>query len=284
MTVSQIYAAALARLRETGWDAHEARGTARILADEAAGARFAHLSQPERIIDGETLALWHKNIEKVARGVPLPYVLGRREFFGLEFLCDNRALIPRPETEMLVETALEKLQNIAAPRIADLGTGSGCIAVALAHALPQAQVCATDLSPNALDLARANAEKHAVAGRITFSIGIAGDWAAPLSGQRFNAILSNPPYIARADIENLQTQVRDFEPRGALDGGDDGLDCYRQLAAQCGEILAPGGVFLAELGAGQFNDVRSIFEKSDWHIEAPLFDFQGIARVLQAGR
>ncbi len=284
MTVSEIHAEALARLRELGWHTDEARGTARILTDEAAQTRFAHLSQPEKMIDGETLALWRKNIEKVAHGVPLPYVLGRREFFGLEFICDERALIPRPETEMLVEAATELLTDHAAPRIADLGTGSGCIAVSITHALPHARIYATDLSPAALDLARANARKHNVTDWITFVPGITGDWAAPLRGQLFDAILTNPPYISRADIENLQTQVRDFEPRGALDGGDDGLDCYRQLAAQCGEILAPGGVFLAELGAGQFDDVRTIFEKSDWNVEAPLFDFQGIALVLQAGR
>lgn len=284
MTVSEIYAAALARLREAGWEHEESRGTARILADEATGTRFSHLSQPEKALESEILALWQDNLETVAGGVPLPYVLGRREFFGLEFLCDKRALIPRPETEILVEAAIEKLKGFAAPRIADLGTGSGCIAVSLAHALPLAQVWATDLSLDSLELARANAEKHNVAERMTFVPGIAGDWTTPLRGLKFDAILSNPPYIARAEIETLQTQVRDFEPHGALNGGDDGLDCYRQLAAQCGQNLAPGGVFLAELGAGQFDAVRAIFVESGWRVEEPLLDFQGIARVLQAGR
>ena len=145
MTVSKIYAAAQARLCAAGWDNEDARGAARILADEAAGARFSHLSQPEKAIEGDALARWQANLEKVERGVPLPYVLGRREFCGLEFICDERGLIPRPETEMLVEAAIADLKNHPAPRVADLGTGSGCIAVSVAHALPQARVWATDL-------------------------------------------------------------------------------------------------------------------------------------------
>ena len=282
MIVSEIYAAAQARLCAAGWDNEEARGAARILADEAAGARFSHLSRPEKAIQGDAFARWQANLEKVERGVPLPYVLGRQEFFGLEFICDERGLIPRPETEMLVETAVADLKNHPTPRVADLGTGSGCIAVAVAQALPQARVWASDVSDDARALALANAEKHGAAERVTFVPGIEGAWAAPLRRHVFDAILTNPPYIARAEIEILQTQVRDFEPRGALDGGEDGLDCYRQLAAQCREILAPGGVFRAELGAGQFDAVRTIFAAHGWQVAAPLFDFQGIARVLTA--
>ena len=282
MTVAEIYAAALRRLRAAGWDDDEARGVARMLADQAAGARFSHLSQPEKALDKAALARWREDLEKVAGGVPLPYVLDRREFFGLELLCDERALIPRPETEILVEAAIEKLKDHAAPRVADLGTGSGAIAVSVAHALPRATIWATDSSAVALGLGRANAEKFNVAGRIHFVQGTPGEWAAPLRGERFDAVLSNPPYIPSAEIETLQTQVKDFEPRRALDGGADGLDAYRQLAAQCGEILAPGGFLLAELGAGQFDAARAIFEAHGWRTGAPLFDLQGIARVLEA--
>jgi len=282
MTVAEIHAAALKRLREAGWDDDEARGAARMLADESAGARFSHLAQPERALDESVLARWGENLEKVAAGVPLPYVLGRREFCGLEMICDERALIPRPETEMLVESAIEKLRDHPAPQIADFGTGSGAIAVSVAHALPRARLFATDASAAALGLARANAEKFGVAGRITFLRGAMGDWAAPLRGERCDAILVNPPYVARVAIATLQTQVKDFEPLRALDGGADGLDAYRQLAAQCDEILAPDGFMLAEIGAGQFDAARAIFAAHGWHVGAPLFDLQGIARVLEA--
>jgi release factor glutamine methyltransferase len=284
MTVAAIYREGIIHLREAGWPSDEARGAARILCDEVTGTRFSHLMQPDKALHEKAVKRWRAMLQQVARGVPLPYILRRQEFFGLEFMVDERALIPRPETEILVEAAFEKLKSHPAPTIADPGTGSGCIAISVAYALPQARVFATDASLGALELAEFNAHKLGVADRITFLPGIIGDWATPLREHRFDAILSNPPYIARKEIETLQTQVRDFEPRNALDGGADGLDCYRELAAQCKAILAPDGFFMAELGAGQFGEVCSIFEANGWQVEAPLFDFQNIARVIEARR
>lgn len=286
MTIADIYRTALERLREAGWLPEEARGTARLLTDETAGTRFAHLSQPEKSIDYTALQRWHSQLQQVLGGVPLPYVFGRREFYGLEFICDERALIPRPETELLIELAEQQFKNHTAPRLADLGTGSGCIAVSLAHVLPQAQIWATDISPAALELAAANAAQHAGASRVRFVSGIAGNWAAPLQNLneelRFDAIFSNPPYIAPRDIEKLQPQVRDHEPRLALDGGQDGLDCYRQLAAQCRVLLKQDSFLAAELGAGQFGDVKNIFIAAGWTVDYPLRDFQNIERVIIA--
>jgi release factor glutamine methyltransferase len=282
MRIKEIYKTTLQRLRDAGWDDAEARGTARLLTDEAAGARFSHLAQPEKTLHSAALSQWEKQLEQVSEGVPLPYVFGRREFYGLEFICDSRALIPRPETELLVELAVEKLKTHAAPRIADLGTGSGCIAVSLAHELPRAEIWATDISSDALQLARTNAEKIGVASRVHFVRGTAKNWAAPLQNLRFDAVLSNPPYIAPRDIETLQPQVREHEPRTALDGGADGLDCYRQLAAQCHALLNDGAFFAAELGAGQFDDVKKLFESFRWTVDYPLRDFQDIERVLVA--
>jgi release factor glutamine methyltransferase len=217
---------------------------------------------------------------------PLAYLTRQREFFGLPFHCDRRALIPRPETEILVELAATRLKNNGGALIADLGTGSGCIAVSVAHAVPGSVIYATDLSPGALDLARENAALNHVANRIEFVAGRTAKWASPLLregfGGMFDCVLSNPPYISKPDIETLEPQIRDWEPRLALDGGDDGLDCYRQIASQCGALLKPDGFLAVELGAGQFAAVESLFHSEGWVVEASIRDFADIERVLVA--
>jgi release factor glutamine methyltransferase len=282
VTIAEIYREALMLLRATHHEEEEARAIARILTDEAAGARFSHLSQPEKVLDEATTARWREQLNRVAWGEPLPYVLGRQEFCGLEFECDRRALIPRPETELLVEFAKTRLEDYPAPLVADLGTGSGCIAVALAHFLPQAEVWATDISESALELARSNAQKHGIEGRMHFRQGQNAAWAMPLEELKFDAVLSNPPYIPLREIETLQLSVRRHEPHTALDGGDDGLDCYRQLAAQCRTLLNDSGFFACELGAGQWDEVKTIFQSAGWAVDAPLHDLQEIPRVLIA--
>ena len=176
--------------------------------------------------------------------------------------------------------------------MADLGTGSGCIAVSIAHSLPQTVVYATDLSRDALELARENARLHHVENRIEFVKPIdylsekVNNWSLPLEREgfagMFDCVVTNPPYISPRDIEQLPPQIKDFEPRLALDGGEDGLDCYRQIAAQCGTLLTPDGFLLAELGAGQFAEVRAIFESNGWSVSPPIFDFAGHERVLRA--
>lgn len=230
---------------------------------------------------------------QLQNGRPVPYILGRRAFYDLDFKCDERALIPRPETELLVETALKHLALHSAPfqtlRLADLGTGTGCIAISIAKNGPAVHVVATDVSPAALQLARENAHTHNALQRIEFVAGRSGDWATPLreysrpgDGGGFDVIVSNPPYIAPRDIENLPAPIKDFEPRHALDGGADGLDCYRQIAAQCRLLLKPNGILACELGAGQFAAVRDIFETEQWRVQEPILDFAGIERVLLA--
>lgn len=282
MTIAEIYREALILLRATHHEDEEARAIARILTDEVGEMRFSHLSQPERVLDEATTARWREQLNRVAWGEPLPYVLGRQEFCGLEFHCDARALIPRPETELLVEFAQTRLEDYPAPRVADLGTGSGCIAVSLAHFLPYAEVWATDISPDALELAGANAQKHGVKQRVHFRQGQIENWAATLEDLKFDAILSNPPYIPRREIETLQFSVRAHEPYSALDGGDDGLACYRQLAAQCHVLLNEGGFFACELGAGQWEEVKNIFGDAGWTVDLHLHDLQEIPRVLIA--
>jgi len=289
MTILEAYETGCRRLRDAEiLPADEARATVRIALDHLSGARYAHLARPDRVLTVAEQARWNEWLDQLARGRPLAYLIGERAFLGLNFRCDERALIPRPETELLVEAAVARLKEYSAPRVADLGTGSGAIAIGVAHLLPRAQVWASDVSPGSLSLARENAERLGVAQRLHFVAGENGQWAAPLlgteNGARFDAVLSNPPYIARRGVETLPPQIRDHEPRAALDGGEDGLDDYRRIAAQCDALLNAEGFLMVELGAGQFEAARTIFNAAGWTVEEPLYDLGGVARVLAATR
>ena len=183
---------------------------------------------------------------------PLAYITGSREFWSLEFRVDTHVLIPRPETEIVVHTALRLLHNAvrATPVILDIGTGSGCIAVALATELPQAALWALDIEHDALALARQNARRHTVSERLTFC---QGDLFVPVSHltERFHLIVTNPPYIDRETLGTLQPEVRHWEPQRALDGGQDGLDFYRRLLYDSPNYIRPGGWLVMEIGHDQ---------------------------------
>ena len=216
-----------------------------------------------------------------ARGerVPAKYLLGEAEFFSLPLTVDSRVLVPRPETELLVERALELLPEDEPALVADLGTGSGAIAIALAAQRPAACIVATDVSPDALEVARANAERHGLGGRIEFRL---GDWFAALDPRaRFDAILSNPPYVATADLEAAMPEVREHEPRLALEGGPDGLACRRRLVAGGASWLRPGGWLVVEIGAGQCGAVEGLAEAAGTYRAIEVVpDYQGIDRVV----
>ena len=267
-----------------GSDPGEAHSAARLLLDFAVGTRYAHLVAPERSLEPDTLAWLGTALDSAAAGTPLPYILGTIEFFGRPFRSDRRALIPRPETELLIQAVLDRLQARQRPgllKLADLGTGSGCIAVTLALELAGSQIYATDIEAGARELATANALTYGA--QVTVLEGAAASWTAPVAGHApFDAIVSNPPYIAREALASLAIGVRDFEPRAALDGGEDGLDPYRSLARESGPFLAQDGFLAAELGAGQFEDAARIFLNEGWRVEAPILDLQGHARVLVA--
>lgn len=290
MTILQARQTALSRMLKENTDSYEMQLCVRLLLDEIAGISHAHLTRGGDLLSTSQLARFEVAVHELESGRPLAYVLGKRDFYRLCFRSDARALVPRPETELLVEEVVKRIQGSDSAVIADLGTGTGCIAISLAHELPGTTVFATDVSPAALSLAQENANTlipEIVAGnRLQFRAGTIGEWAKPLleySG-KFDLIVSNPPYIPREEIEVLQREVRDHEPRLALDGGADGLDCYRQLAAQCDVLLKPAGALLCELGMGQFADVRAIFENQNWRVEIPIFDFAGIERILVAHR
>ncbi len=213
---------------------------------------------------------------------PSAYILGRAWFYGIELQVDPRVLIPRPETELLVEAALafvkERSEEARPCALADVGTGSGAVAVALALHLPAARVWATDISAGALEVARLNCARHGVQDRVAL---VAGDLLEPLQ-QPVDVIVANLPYVTNADIPQLAPEVRDFEPLGALAGGDDGLDLVRRLLAQAADHLRPRGAVMVEIGLGQAGEAVSLARR---HLPGGtvglLRDFAGIERVLR---
>jgi release factor glutamine methyltransferase len=224
---------------------------------------------------------YHSAIERRRVGEPIQYITGEAEFYGLPFHVNRDVLIPRPETEHAVEKALEVASRFARPRIVDVGTGSGAIAVALAHKLPQAAVTAIDLSAAALELARGNAARNGVADRIRF---LEGDLLVPVTDEAFEIIVSNPPYVAEADRASLAVEVREFEPAQALFAGQDGLAIYRRLIPQAYGALVCGGFLVLEIGFGQEPCVRGMLGDAGFKEIAFTADLQGIPRVTSAMR
>jgi len=213
------------------------------------------------------------------RGKPLQYLLGWQEFRGLEFEVTPDVLIPRPETELLVDAAVERFSE-GNPLMADVGTGSGCIAVAAAVALPGARVIATDLSEDSLSVARRNASRHNVSERIQF---LSGDLLLPLNPlgleEKLDCVLSNPPYVAERDLPALQREVRDWEPRMALVGGLTGFEVYKRLLPQALRFLKPGGTLMMEIGYSMQPDITGLFDAA-WNLEGIRNDFSGIPRIV----
>ncbi len=213
---------------------------------------------------------------------PLQYILGTQEFCGLEFDVNPAVLIPRPETELLVQYVVQRIPVERQAIIVDVCTGSGCIAVAIARLRPRARVIATDLSDSSLDVARQNASRHAVGERITW---LEGNLLGPLAGQKLegpiDVIVSNPPYIAEADWAMLQPEVRLFEPRGALVAGSQGTELHERLLHAAGQYLSPGGVLIMEIGAGQARALRRIVDQiSGYRFHQLVYDAAGLERVV----
>jgi release factor glutamine methyltransferase len=235
--------------------------------------QVALLTHPERLLSPAESARYESFLTRRLGFEPIQYITGEQEFFGLPFEVSPDVLIPRPETEHLVQAVLERVAANA--RIVDVGTGSGAIAVALAHALPRAQVTAVDLSPAALAVARSNAQRHAVSDRVTF---LQSDLLAALDGTDFDAVVSNPPYVAEGEV--LEPQVANYEPRSALYAGPTGLEIYERLIPQARERLKPHGWVMLEIGFGQQAAVEALLH--GWSAVSFIRDLQGIPRVVQA--
>jgi release factor glutamine methyltransferase len=256
---------------------------AELLLLHALGIDRAELhARPERPVPRETAARYRELVRRRSRREPLQYLTGVQEFWSLPFRVTPAVLIPRPESEGILEAllALPLPGGPGRPRLLDLGTGSGCLAIAAAHALRDARVVAVDSSGEALEVARENARLLGVADRVAF---VQGDLAAALrsGGTRFDAVLSNPPYIAAADIEALAPEVRDHEPRPALTPGPDPLSVHRRILAEAPDLLAPGGWLVVEIGAGQESAIRSLYAAHGRiGLQSIRPDLAGIPRVV----
>jgi release factor glutamine methyltransferase len=221
-------------------------------------------------------------IKRRGQREPLQHIIGSTSFCGFEIAVNRHALVPRPETELLAEFGWKFLSALNSQNATalDFGTGTGCIAIALAAKCPNAKIVATDISADALALAKQNASVNKVAERIGF---LQGDgFAAIPADSKFDLIISNPPYITSVEIETLQPEVRDFDPRAALDGGADGLDFYRMLAAKAKSFLKSDGKIMLEFGDGQAEAIRKIFENEKWIVEEIKSDYSQRPRILIA--
>jgi len=263
--------------RSRGLDSPEL--DARVLVGHALGLDQAGLASQSRraLSPDEATAVAALAARRLARE-PVARIVGYKEFWGLPFRLNADTLLPRPETETVVEAALAAVghRRSDALRIADLGTGTGALLVALLSELPGAFGVGTDISLAALDCARENAMACGVGGRAAF---VACDYGAGLAG-RLDLLVSNPPYVARGDIATLQSEVRDFDPRRALDGGPDGLDGYRVIAADAQRLLSPSGILVLELGQGQLTAVRALFAARGLAPMATKHDLSDVVRAL----
>jgi release factor glutamine methyltransferase len=259
-----------------------------LLAHALGVARMRLYLDFERVLTNGQVNQYRELIRRRGQREPLQQITGSASFCGLEIRLNRAVLVPRPETELLAEAGWKVLQTLAtraaspAPQALDFGTGSGCLAIALAVKCPTARICALDVSPEALAVAEQNAAAHGISDRIRFVLSLG--FAAVSVDTRVDLIVGNPPYVATAEIDTLQPEVRDFEPRLALDGGADGLRFYREIAAAGKQFLCPGGKVLLEFGDGQGTAVEKIFSEQNWIVEELKQDYTQRPRILVARR
>jgi len=240
---------------------------------------YAH---PERELTPDEQSSFDEVVRERARGCPTQYITGHQEFWGLDLLVSPAVLIPRPETEHVVETILELVKEYPFDgpgrlKLLDVGTGSGCIALALASELPHAEIHACDISEEALEIARVNAARLALGGRVLFR---KSDLLSVYAGERFDFVISNTPYVGECDADKVQKQVREFEPKVAVFSGREGMEIYRRLVPQADEHLRHGGWFVAEIGYSEEAKVRELL--AGWAEIQVTPDLQGIPRVVAA--
>lgn len=237
------------------------------------------LAHPEYELTAKEQELFSDVIYRRAAREPLQYITGVQEFYGLEFAVTPDVLIPRPETEMVVEAAVEILSSLDRPRFCEIGIGSGCIAISILVHTQNSQAVGLDVSPAALVVGKRNAEKNGVADRLELR---RSDVFAALTDEKFDLIASNPPYVPSEEIDGLQEEVRDFEPHVALTDGDDGLSIVRRIVAESPRYLLPGGMLLMEIGFNQSPRVAEMFDRILWSELRFLPDLQGIPRMVKA--
>ena len=281
LTIAEALREASTRLRVAGLA--EPRREAGTLLSHALGRDQTFLiTHADESLNGAQVSDFRACVERRAAGEPFQYIAGRQEFYGLEFEVGPEVLIPRPETELLVEKALELLKAIDAPLLCDVGTGSGCIAVTLLHERQDAGAVALDVSAAALAVAARNAARHGVEERLRLLVSDCFEALRDDEQQelRFDLIASNPPYINESDLEGLQKEVREHEPRVALTPGGDGLSIIRRLVAEAPAFLKSGGHLLIEIGFDQHEQVASLIDPTVWTLLDIYKDLQGIPRTV----
>lgn len=237
---------------------------------------FAH---PDYNLEQKEISTLDNLISRRAKREPLQYIRGHQEFYGLDFIVAPDVLIPRPETEILVENAIKDLQSKENAAFCEVGVGSGCICVSILHELSSATAVGLDISEKALEITQKNAEKHRVSDRLTL---LRSDVFDVLTDRQFDMIVSNPPYVPRGDFESLQPEVRDFEPQIALTDGSNGLSIIEKIVSGAPRFLRPGGGLLMEIGFGQSEAVQDVFDRQIWHQVEFLDDLQSIPRIVHA--
>ena len=275
-TVSALLKDAQARLATISGGL--ARRDAEIMLSSVLGISTSRLPLFDEPVSPEQLTRFEGHVGRRMTGEPVAYIVGEQEFWSLTFKVNEHTLVPRPDTETLVEVGLQNLQDAAAPRILDLGTGSGCILLSILHETPNGFGVGVDMSLGALKVAKTNAERLELAECCEFK---KGDWFSPVDeADLFDLIVSNPPYIETADMQTLMSDVRDYEPATALDGGEDGLQCYRRITADAISFLVPGGKLAVEIGIGQEGAVSRLFEDAGLVDVSVHTDLVGVNRVV----
>lgn len=275
--IAAAIATAAAKLQDAGIEdaRREASSLLAFVLAKDAVFIFAH---PEFTLSNDETTKFTAIVERRANREPFHYIAGKKEFYGLDFLVAPGVLIPRPETELLVEDAISILSELAQPQFLEIGVGSGCISVSILHNVPRSTAVGVDISEAAIDIAAENVKRHNVAERLALKL---GDVYRDVEGE-FDLIVSNPPYIPDSDLTTLQSEVRDFEPHSALFGGDDGLDIVRRIVADAPQFLKEGGHILIEIGFGQAAGVKELFDVAIWEDIGFIRDLQGIERHAKA--
>ncbi|GJL55902.1 MAG: release factor glutamine methyltransferase [Nitrospirales bacterium] len=281
MSYSQLYREAIRTL--SAWGVTNAANEAAWILEQTVGlTRLMIHASPDRCVPDDDQRRALGCIKRRASGEPLQYILGTQEFWGMEFVVSSHVLIPRPESELLVKAVMSRLESFSSPVIVDVGTGSGCLAIALSVERPDAMIVAMDRSVHALRVAVGNAKSHGQYDRVKFCV---GDLVSPLSSASFlgkvTAIVANLPYVPERELASLSRDVRDFEPTLALDGGADGLAVYRRLLPEAEGILQPHGHVIVEVGRGQADSLcDEVCRGGSFRVHEIIHDSLGIQRVV----
>lgn len=278
MTIGEALSSGSAELSNAGI-AEPSRESASLLQFAIARNRAFLIAHPEYKLTANESELYRSAITRRAARIPFQHIVGRQEFYGLDFIVTPDVLIPRPETELIVERAIELLADLPSPQFLEIGVGSGCISVAILKHLPKATATAVDISEAAIAVARSNAEIHGVSDRLQLTV---SDVFANLANERFDLIASNPPYVPLAEYVDLQPEVRDHDPRTAVTDGSTGLTIIERIVAGSPEHLKPGGRLLIEIGFGQSELVHSLIDRNLWQTADFIPDLQAIPRTLDA--